>query len=137
LAVLPDLIVEFDDYAWLGKAPLHQPSSELWSEIRVGPGGCAPYVGSHRHEGIVALAGESCRAGVALSASIEDVCPTILRLLDEPVPPGLDGRALDEALLHTGRERQAAAVAVPEAVDYTPTASAEVAGRLRDLGYLE
>lgn len=136
-AALPDLIVEFDDYAWLGKAPLHEPSSEIWSEIRVGPGGCAPYVGSHRHEGIVALAGESCRAGVALSASIEDVCPTILRLLDEPVPPGLDGRALDEALVGTASERPAAAVAVPETVDYTPAASAEVAGRLRDLGYLE
>ena len=65
------------------------------------------------------------------------MCPTILRLLDEPVPPGLDGRALDEALVGTASERPAAAVAVPETVDYTPAASAEVAGRLRDLGYLE
>lgn len=138
LGVLPDLIVEFHDYEWLGKAPLHAPSTDVWSEIRVGPGGCAPYVGSHRHDGIVVLAGESCRAGVALSASIEDVCPTILRLLDEPVPTALDGRALDEALDRTRRERKAPAAKGPRsAVEYAPAASEEVAARLRDLGYLE
>jgi predicted AlkP superfamily phosphohydrolase/phosphomutase len=135
---LPDLIVEFDDYAWLGKAPLHEPCAEIWSEIRVGPGGCAPYVGSHRHEGIVALSGPSCRPGVALRASLEDICPTILQLMGAPLPPNLDGRPLTEAIDRRSPEPAAAAAVVRGAtVEYTDAASEEVAGRLRDLGYLE
>ncbi|HEV2592628.1 MAG TPA: alkaline phosphatase family protein [Gaiellaceae bacterium] len=137
LARLPDLIVEFADYAWLGKAPLHEPSSEIWTEIRVGPGGCAPYVGSHRHEGVVALSGPSCRQGVTLAAAIEDVCPTILQLLEAPAPHDLDGRPLLEAL---EREPVAAGSFAPLAtahVSYTDEAGDEVSARLRDLGYLE
>jgi predicted AlkP superfamily phosphohydrolase/phosphomutase len=136
---VPDLIVEFDDYAWLGKAPLHEPSREVWSEIRVGPGGCAPYVGSHRHEGIVALSGPSCRAGVTLAASIEDICPTIIELLDAPMPPDLDGRPLTEALRREPIQRTPAAAVAGGGteIEYTEAASDEVAGRLRDLGYLE
>jgi predicted AlkP superfamily phosphohydrolase/phosphomutase len=136
---VPDLIVEFEDYAWLGKAPLHEPSSEVWGEIRVGPGGCAPYVGSHRHEGIVALSGPSCRGGVALTASIEDICPTIIELLDAPMPPDLDGRPLTEALRRAPERRApvAAVAARHTQIEYTEAASDEVAGRLRDLGYLE
>jgi predicted AlkP superfamily phosphohydrolase/phosphomutase len=138
LGRIPDLIVEFADYAWLGKAPLHEPSTQVWSEIRVGPGGCAPYVGSHRHEGVVALSGPSCRPGVTLAAAIEDICPTILHLLEAPAPHDLDGRPLVEALEREAVAAGAAAVAVPaHAIPYSEEAGDEVSARLRDLGYLE
>jgi predicted AlkP superfamily phosphohydrolase/phosphomutase len=140
LESVPDLVVEFADYAWLGTAPLDEARSSIWTEIRVGPGGSARYVGSHRHEGIVVLSGPSCRAGVQLQASIEDVCPTILQLLGAPLPPDLEGRPLLEGLEGEQEITVGAAVAIApdhETTGYDDAGAAEVEERLRGLGYLE
>jgi predicted AlkP superfamily phosphohydrolase/phosphomutase len=140
---IPDLIVEFEDYAWLGKGTLRTRPTGLWDYIEVERGSKAHYVGSHRHEGIVVLAGPSANPGQRLSASIEDVAPTILYLLGEPVPTQLEGRILTEAIApRLLDERMPVYVDEPElgvgeTRAYDPAGSAEVEGRLRDLGYLE
>jgi predicted AlkP superfamily phosphohydrolase/phosphomutase len=140
---VPDLIVEFEDYAWLGKGNLQAPTATLWDEIEIEGGSDVSYVGSHRHEGVVALAGASAAAGVQLHASIEDVAPTVLYLMGEPVPESLEGRVLVEALDPALLERRPPAYAeegdfeVGRSRGYDEAGAAEVESRLRGLGYLE
>jgi len=139
---IPDLVVEFDDYAWLGRGTLKTRPASIWDEISP-PGGAESYVGSHRHDGIIALTGPSARAGQIAHASILDVAPTMLYLLGEGIPTDLEGRILTEAIDPAVLDERP-----PEYVDpvefepqsrrsATPTGSAEVEERLRSLGYLE
>ena len=143
LELLPDLVVEFDDYAWLGKGALTYRTDDVWDEIAIADGSPESYVGSHRHEGVFALRGPAARAA-ALDARIEDVAPTILYLLGETIPPELEGRvlleAIDEALLDERLpeySEEEEAVAVGGRRVYAADAGDEVEARLRGLGYVE
>ena len=98
LEKVPDLIVEFDDYAWLGKGNLKSRSTELWDRVEIEPGSSRSYVGSHRVSGMVALAGPAAASGMTIAAGIEDVAPTVLYLMGEQVPLDLEGRVLEEAV---------------------------------------
>jgi predicted AlkP superfamily phosphohydrolase/phosphomutase len=140
---LPDLVVEFDRYAWLGKGNLRSRASTLWDRIEIEPGSRHSYVGSHRHEGVIALAGPSARSGVSIAADLADVAPTILYLLGQPLPTDLDGRLVMEAIepgLLEERPPEYAdleGVSVGAAESYAPGDEASVEERLRSLGYLE
>jgi predicted AlkP superfamily phosphohydrolase/phosphomutase len=141
LGALPDLIVEFDDYRWLGKGNMRSRTGSLWDSVAIAPGSKEAYVGSHRRGGMIAVAGPDAVRGRTLSASIEDVAPTALYLLGLPVPDDLEGRVLEEAV---SPELLAARPPVYEAygLELAPTAagtggSDEVEERLRSLGYLE
>ena len=143
LGKIPDLIVEFRDYAWLGKGNLTGRTPTIWDTIapRAHPG--ATYAGSHRPDGIFVLAGPAARAGVELSAGIADVAPTVLYLLGEPIPGELEGRLLAEAIepgLLDGRPPEYAEpveLEVDAPRPYDAEGAAEVEDRLRSLGYLE
>jgi len=140
---VPDLLVEFDEYAWLGKGNLKSRSDSIWDRIEIEPGSEHSYVGSHRHEGLVVLAGPSARSGVKLSAAIQDVAPTLLYLLEEPVPTELEGRILLEAIDPDLLERrppeyeEAADIRPGETEEYAEGETAVVEERLRGLGYIE
>jgi predicted AlkP superfamily phosphohydrolase/phosphomutase len=140
---VPDLVVEFENYAWLGKGNLQSRGSSLWDRIEIEPGSPHLYVGSHRTEGIVALAGRSASPGAAISADIADVTPTVLYLLGQPVPSDLDGRLLTEALdagLLSARPPEYSddeLEAMHETETYAPEDQRAVEERLRGLGYLE
>jgi predicted AlkP superfamily phosphohydrolase/phosphomutase len=144
LAKVPDLIVEFTDYAWLGKGNMTRRTDSIWDEVTL-EWNDTRYVGSHRQEGIVALSGPSAARGNALFASIEDVAPTILYLLSEPIPADLEGRLLAEAidpqLLDSRPAAYADVDAVPPSVGvqqgYSEDEDDAVHERLRGLGYLE
>jgi predicted AlkP superfamily phosphohydrolase/phosphomutase len=140
---LPDLVVEFRDYAWLGKGNLTERTESIDDHIGVRGHPRASYVGSHRPDGIVVLSGPAARAGTKLSAAIADIAPTVLYLLGEPIPEELEGRLLAEAIDRDLLEREP-----PEYVDaaelelgaprpYDAEGAAEVEDRLRSLGYLE
>jgi predicted AlkP superfamily phosphohydrolase/phosphomutase len=139
---VPDLVVEFDRYAWLGKGTLTSRSDSIWDTIEIAPGSDLSYVGSHRHEGVIALVGPSARSGIEVDASIEDVMPTILYLLGEPIPADLDGRLLAEAIDSSLLDERPPEYTQPSAlqpVGVTPYSGggAEVESRLRGLGYIE
>jgi predicted AlkP superfamily phosphohydrolase/phosphomutase len=140
---VPDLIVEFEDYSWLGKGNLKGPTPTLWDTVQIEGGSEVSYVGSHRFEGILALAGPSAAAGVELSARIEDVAPTVLYLLGEAVPDNLEGRVLVEAIepsLLDGRQpeyRSAGELELDQSRRFDEAETAVVESRLRGLGYLE
>jgi len=142
LGRLPDLIIEFDDYRWLGKGNMRSRTESLWDTIAIAPGSKESYVGSHRREGLIALGGPSAARARALSASIEDVAPTALYLLSVPVPDDLEGRVLEEAVrpeLLEERPPAYEAYGLEHAHTESSTAggSDDVEERLRSLGYLE
>jgi predicted AlkP superfamily phosphohydrolase/phosphomutase len=107
--------------------------------------------GSHRPEGILALAGPGIRKGAHLpDAAIADVAPTLLHLLGQSLPGSLEGRVLEEALdpgllarFPPRREEgpDAAVASRPASAEapepYTEGEAEEVRRRLQGLGYLE
>jgi predicted AlkP superfamily phosphohydrolase/phosphomutase len=144
LAKVPDLLVEFDRYAWLGKGNLRTRSESLWGEIEIEDGSDHSYVGSHRHEGVIVLSGPAVAAGAPVQGELVDVTPTVLYLLDEAIPADLEGRVLMEALRPELLEErppayddEAPAEFAQERAALEEEGTAEVERRLRGLGYLE
>ncbi len=104
--------------------------------------------GTHRPEGIVALAGAGMAPGRSLEARLIDVTPTILSLLGLPVPDHVEGQAITEKLVNTestsafNLARKDAAKELLEGphrrpFEYTDEEQAVLEQRLADLGYLE
>ena len=144
LAKVPDLLVEFDRYAWLGKGNLKTRSESLWDTVEVEGGNDHSYVGSHRHEGIIVLAGPSVAAGAPVQGELVDVAPTMLYLLGEAIPADLEGRILMEALRPELLDERPPTYddapdefAQQERAELEDEGAAEVERRLRGLGYLE
>jgi len=50
--------------------------------------------GNHRMEGFLIAAGKDIKSGTIKAARLIDLAPTILTLLEQPVPPEMEGRAL-------------------------------------------
>jgi hypothetical protein len=116
-------------------------SARLNSSNESGSG--VAYTGSHRHEGLIALSGPSAASGTTLAAGIEDVAPTALYLLGEPVPTELEGRVLTEAIVPDVLDERppdyedAVPIEVGASRGYDDEEAAEVENRLRSLGYVE
>jgi predicted AlkP superfamily phosphohydrolase/phosphomutase len=140
---LPDLIFEFDQYAWAGKGNLMKPVPMFQDVIKMPDSGRETYVGTHRPEGVIAFRGASAARTEIASANIQDVAPTLMYLLGEPVPESMEGRVLEEIIAPDVLEArpveyaEGAAVAVGQAEDYSADELPEVEDRLRSLGYIE
>jgi len=99
VAEAPDLVVELaleNDYSY---ACLPTVPGERLSVRRLAPsehvaGKGGGMNGSHRSQGLWALAGPDVRPGTAADAAIVDVAPTVLHLTGLPVPAWMDGRLL-------------------------------------------
>jgi predicted AlkP superfamily phosphohydrolase/phosphomutase len=96
--------------------------------------------GTHRPEGIVAIAGPGIPAGRTLKASLCDIAPTIYRLFGLPVPPHVEGKPLDvvspgETLRQDSPSTLFNGPHQPPNFDYTPEEQAIIDQRLADLGY--
>ena len=143
LEKIPDLIFEFAGYAWAGKGNLMKRTPTIWDTVKMAGSGNESYVGTHRHEGIVAFTGPSAAGRHIATANIADIAPTILYLLGMRVPESLDGRVLEEIIdpaLLDGRPPEYAetgAIEVGDVQDYAAGDLVEIEGRLRDLGYIE
>jgi predicted AlkP superfamily phosphohydrolase/phosphomutase len=97
--------------------------------------------GTHRDDGILLAWGPDVRAGsIVEGARLIDLAPTLLHMLDVPVPTSMDGRVLEEMLMEARpvqhswepdldeKERNGA---------YTTEDEETIAARLKSLGYLE
>jgi predicted AlkP superfamily phosphohydrolase/phosphomutase len=136
---IPDLVVEFRDYAWLGKGNLTERTTALADTITIKAHPQQRYSGGHRQDGIFVLAGPAARAGVELQAGIADVAPTVMYLLGEPVPAAFEGRLLAEAIQPALLDARPLEFADEEVAGPVPEHESprEVEERLRSLGYLE
>jgi predicted AlkP superfamily phosphohydrolase/phosphomutase len=122
------------------------PDESYWVRTKLTPGTAwveadPNLPGTHRPEGIVALAGTGIAPGRTLQAELPDVAPTVLALLGLPVPAHMEGTPLPciPAPSIARRDLAAPAVAGPHQpqFDYTPEEQAIIEQRLADLGYLE
>lgn len=107
--------------------------------------------GAHQFEGIFMLTGPEVQGATAAfeGAGIVDIAPTILHLLDLPVPDDMDGTVLGGALTESSRTSHPVRSSSPlprwpseeeaaEAIAAAFTSDDErVRERLRDLGYVE
>ncbi|MBD3291439.1 MAG: hypothetical protein GF393_00835 [Armatimonadia bacterium] len=104
----------------------------------------SPPWGGHSPLGIMALAGKGVAQGrVVEGAKLADFVPTLLRLLAQPIPEDLDGRALDEMLSEEVTATPAAMCEPwPAPSDdggedaYSEEERSAVEARLRNLGYM-
>lgn len=103
--------------------------------------------GDHKFYGVLMLGGRSIRADNQITgAGLTDLAPTILSLMDVPIPAEMDGRVLTEALeADAVRADMKSAVAVGAAAtpafsdhrEYSDDDQEIIAERLRSLGYIE
>lgn len=96
-------------------------------------------LGTHRTDGVLMVAGPGVRPGpLATSPGIEDVAPSVLAASGLPVPEDMEGRVLTELFVDPPVVRRGpAAVRGVATVDgLTDDEAADVAERLRALGYL-
>ncbi len=129
-----DLHLILDGYKTIAFPLFATEGRVLTPQIR-GDSGC------HRLHGIFIGHGAGFANNATVpNARIIDLAPTILHILNVPVPEDMDGRVLIDALTPELRARAtqtAAATATAQTqVDFTEEEQAEVEERLRALGYL-
>jgi predicted AlkP superfamily phosphohydrolase/phosphomutase len=144
----PDLTLE-----WWGESPFNTKPS-LRSEAglpplkieKPHPLRMSEWCGNHTLHGILVGRGPRLRRGVRYSgARLIDMAPTILALLDLPVPDDMDGRVLTEIIDSSHQEwsftspRNGKAVSCPagDGDGYSKEEAELVEERLKNLGYLE
>lgn len=126
----PDLHVVMDGYRTIA-FPLFAADGRVVTRQIRGDSGC------HRLHGVFIACGPGVAHGEISGARIIDLAPTILHLMNVPVPDDMDGRMLAEALAtQLPVETQAAVPSSQAQSDLTAEEAAEVEERLRALGYL-
>jgi len=139
----PDIILEYEldgGYSYMTLPSAGRVDSALvW---RIPPsdsdrGKLTGMSGSHRPEGVFALAGPQVKAdGYQEGARIEDAAATILSLCGIESPKEFDGRTLSLGVDVTECLGREPTTPLSER-GYEPREEAEIAARLADLGYLE
>jgi predicted AlkP superfamily phosphohydrolase/phosphomutase len=129
-----DLHLILDGYKTIAFPLFATDGRVLTPQIR-GDSGC------HRLHGVFIGSGQAFAKGAVVNnARIIDLAPTILHILNVPVPEDMDGRVLIDALAPElrGKATQVGAAATTSTaqVDFTAEEQAEVEDRLRALGYL-
>jgi predicted AlkP superfamily phosphohydrolase/phosphomutase len=132
LAEAPDLLVFMDGI----RTPI---TPDLAAD---GPFDLIPLgTGHHRPHGILLVSGSGIRPGPITTASLADLLPTILHVLDLPIPADLDGTVLTDLFeptssyaLRQARYVQAKTKAVSDFV-YSDAEEKAINEHLRGLGY--
>jgi predicted AlkP superfamily phosphohydrolase/phosphomutase len=125
------------DLHWIRQVNPHQPENLQFYSGKSG---------THRDDGIFLAIGPHVRAAHTVhGARIIDLAPTILHLLDVPIPGDMDGRVLQEVFVDECRRESAVQTPIPEsdstdAANHHGYSSEEeqlISDRLRALGYVE
>lgn len=130
----PDLNLVIDNHNMIA-CPLFATDGKVISQQIRGDSGC------HRTEGIFLAHGPRIKQGVPLPANnILDLAPTIMHMMDAPVPRIMDGRVLSDIFTAPQPvifdEDSSMDTAVPADHHLSDSEAAEVEERLRGLGYL-
>jgi len=91
--MLPDLVVRWSESPAAMHRAVTSPSYGTipWPTPGRNPEGRS---GSHRGQGLLVAAGPGIRQGRIENGHILDLAPTILSLLDQPIPAGMEGKPL-------------------------------------------
>lgn len=137
----PDLIIEWADLAYEVRARFGSDGEAVFAET-MPLNDLAPetlLTGTHRMAGILAAAGRGVRPGAITGAEIIDLAPTLLHLLDRPVPRFMDGQVLPSLTDQCGPVNYDDLAAGQEETPVNglhPDDAAIVEERLRNMGYL-
>ena len=109
------------------------------------PSETSEWGGTHRLHGVVIAGGPAFKSGAEIAnARLIDIAPTLLHLLNVPVPEDMDGKVLtgifhpDFLSVHAVRAGAASGTSGADRPSgYTDEESAKVEERLQALGYLE
>ncbi len=126
------------------------PDEPYWVRCKLAPGrdwiDADPMMpGTHRPEGVIALAGAGIEPGRTLNAQLRDVAPSILAWFGLPIPGHVEGEPLpclnglgwqDRNTRRDPAHAELAGTLEP-GFEYTPEEQAMIEQRLADLGYLE
>jgi predicted AlkP superfamily phosphohydrolase/phosphomutase len=135
----PDLIAVPDDPYWV-RTKLSRGRSWVEADPNL--------PGTHRPEGVIALAGAGLAAGRYLDAELIDVTPTILALLGARIPSHVEGKSIVRGLIpcDSPSERNQSRHDPAETIldgphrasfEYSSEDQAIIEERLAQLGYLE
>ncbi len=122
-------------------ADIYLESSKYW--IRRGLEGTVfsnVYIAHHRRQGVLTLIGDAF-ANKASNAKIMDIAPTILHIMDCPIPNDMDGRVLIESLAEKYRKDIVYGSVERKSSNITSEGLSEseqeiIEERLRRLGYI-
>jgi len=127
------------------------PDEPYWVRCKLAPGRAwiepdPQMPGTHRPEGVVALAGNGVVPGRTIRANLRDIAPSILTWFGLPIPDHVEGEPL-ACLTGLGwlapdwrrdaPHHQPVAGPHEAGFEYTPEEQALIEQRLSDLGYLE
>lgn len=101
--------------------------------------------GHHRLEGLFVAHGPDIKAGGSLNhAQLQDIAPTVLFSLGQPIPADIDGRILSEIYEPRWLSQHQPQIIKPDEMDkidqmgdYSEKEEREVLERLRGLGYID
>jgi predicted AlkP superfamily phosphohydrolase/phosphomutase len=132
-----DIMFSIQDYLYQSSVKMGLESASILGLSEYGDSS------SHRPEGVFVMAGPGIRKiGQIQSAQVTDILPTILALLDVPIPTDLDGKPIMEALTLEQKKRVKWIPPEDDSHQKTPKPALnpeeiqEIEARLRDLGYL-
>jgi predicted AlkP superfamily phosphohydrolase/phosphomutase len=135
----PDIHLVLDDYNMIA-FPLFATKNEVITDQIRGDSGC------HRREGLFIAHGPPIRNGGELDeCSIMDLAPTVMAMMDQPVPEVMDGRVLQEIFVEPPAIQYGAAGeddagvgddAVRASESLQDAEERQIEDRLRSLGYL-
>ncbi|HEY52693.1 MAG TPA: hypothetical protein G4N94_04475 [Caldilineae bacterium] len=144
----PDLLIRWRDDKYLATTDYdHDPSGPLFGvKEKFGRHGAAyalDKTGTHIIEGICILYGHGVRKNARLhDANLLDLAPSILHLLDAPIPKAMDGRVLTEAFLPEIADRAIRYEEDDQTIDggsgieLSAEDEEEIRARLQGLGYV-
>lgn len=141
----PDLVIKWQDYAYFTKKGIDKGEGVFGDELYVDASEF-PHTGTHRLDGVFIAKGPYIRRQPDVCAKIVDLAPTILHVLGEAIPPGLDGRVLGEIFedefLETPltMDEGAETEILPDMKEGISTSEQEeksIRERLKSLGYID
>jgi predicted AlkP superfamily phosphohydrolase/phosphomutase len=140
----PDLVATTRDFGYISRDVVSGGTRAfLTEEAKRSVGWRHEQGGIHRMNGVFVAYGRGVRNGSQVEgASLADVAPTILHLLETPVPRAMDGKVLRDALAGDAAGETVFTDEDPPPqerclVEGTSEDEAQVAQRLRDLGYVD
>jgi len=124
----PDLVVEFvEGYSIMQK--LHSKTRPLAIDISGD--------GNHAIDGMFCIAGDNIKKTHTMNARIVDLFPTILHILDIPIPDDIDGQTITDAFeVYEGSQFVTPDSSSTSHITTGMEDFEKVANRLKDLGYL-
>ena len=127
---LPDLIIEYEEGISTVVNPLAAEVIQSYQDVD-------KQTGTHDRNGVFVAQGNNIKHGFSCDAWIVDVVPTVLAMLDIPIPKHMDGRVLRE-IFETAPEISYTDLELKDTqtIHYSDKEQSEVEKRLADLGYL-